>query len=260
MPMSLLDHIVYGPVHSRRLGRSLGVNLQPPQRKLCNMDCAYCQYGWTRDAGMIRGRATGWPTPARVEAAVGSRLRKAAAEGEMIDRITVAGHGEPTLHPQFEEIAERLCRLRDTLAPGIRLVILSNSTTASRQDVRRGLALFDERHMKLDAGDPITYVRINGPGMSIRTVVDSLRDLPHIIVQAMFVRDVDGIVDNTSEGALAEWLNAIETIQPGGVEIYTIDRAPAMADLRPVPARRLKEIAGRVHTLGIPAEVFVPKA
>jgi wyosine [tRNA(Phe)-imidazoG37] synthetase (radical SAM superfamily) len=257
MPIPLLDHIVYGPVCSRRLGRSLGVNLLPPQRKMCNMDCAYCQYGWTRNTGIFRGRATGWPTPAGVEGAVRSRLKHAAAEGEMIDRITVAGHGEPTLHPQFEEIADRLCHLRNGLAPGIRIAILSNSTTASRQDVRRGLALFDERHMKLDAGDPITYARINGLGVSIHTVVDALRNLPSVIVQAMFVRDVDGTVDNTTEGALAEWLNAIEAIQPGSVEIYTIDRAPAMPDLRPVPPRRLKEIAARVHTLGIPAEVFV---
>jgi len=260
MPLSLLDDVIYGPVHSRRFGRSLGVNLLPPQRKICNMDCAYCPYGWTRGAGMPRGRAASWPTLARVDAAVRSRLKKAATEGEMIDRITVAGHGEPTLHPQFEKIAERLCRVRDALAPGIRLAILSNSTTAARHDVRRGLALFDERHMKLDAGDPITYARINGPGMSIRTVVDALRTLPRIIVQAMFVRDVDGIVDNTSEGALAEWLHAIEAVQPGGVEIYTIDRAPAMVHLRPVPPRRLKEIAARVHTLGIPAEVFVREA
>jgi wyosine [tRNA(Phe)-imidazoG37] synthetase (radical SAM superfamily) len=260
MPIPLLDDVIYGPVHSRRLGVSLGVNLLPPQRKMCNMDCAYCQYGWTPKAGIFRGRSAGWPTPARIEAALSSRLNTAAAEGEMIDRITVAGHGEPTLHPKFEEIADRLCRLRDTLAPGIRLAILSNSTTASRPAVRRGLALFDERHMKLDAGDPITYARINGPGISIRTVVDALKSLPRIIVQAMFVRDVDGIVDNTGEAALAEWLDAIEAIQPGRVEIYTVDRAPAMPDLRSVPPRHLKAIAARVHMLGIPAEVFVREA
>jgi wyosine [tRNA(Phe)-imidazoG37] synthetase (radical SAM superfamily) len=257
MPIPLIDHIIYGPVRSRRLGRSLGVNLLPPRRKVCNMNCAYCQYGWTRGAARYRGEGSGWPTPARVESVVAARLKKAAADGEFIDRLTVAGHGEPTLHPEFEDVAERLCRLRDKLAPGIRLAILSNSTTAARAGVRRGLALFDERHMKLDAGDPITYARINGPGMSITTVVDALRNLPRIIVQAMFVRDTAGVVDNTGEGALNEWLNAIEAIQPASVEIYTLDRSPAMSDLRPVSERRLKEIAARVHTLGIPAEVFV---
>jgi wyosine [tRNA(Phe)-imidazoG37] synthetase (radical SAM superfamily) len=260
MPIPLIEHIVYGPVRSRRLGRSLGVNLLPARRKMCNMNCAYCQYGWTRAAVRYRGEGSGWPKPARVEAVVGARLKQAAEREEIIDRITIAGHGEPTLHPEFEEIAERLCRLRDRLAPRIRLAILSNSTTAGRPDVRRGLTLLDERHMKLDAGDPITYARINGPGLSITTLVDALRNLPRITIQAMFVCDEEGIVDNSGEGAVHDWLGAIESIQPAGVEIYTIDRPPAMSDLRPVGVRRLKEIAARVHTLGIPAEVFARTA
>ncbi len=162
--MPLQEHIVYGPVRSRRLGRSLGVNLLPPGMKVCNMNCAYCQYGWTRGALRGKARGNGWPSPSRVEAAVAARLRKAAAEDEWLDRLTVAGHGEPTLHPEFEDIAERLRSLRDQLAPGVRLAVLSNSTTAAWPDVRRGLATFDDRYMKLDAGDPITYARINGPG------------------------------------------------------------------------------------------------
>lgn len=256
MPIALLEHVVYGPVRSRRLGRSLGVNLLPPRRKVCNMNCAYCQYGWTRGAARYRGEGSGWPSPSHVEAAISARLGKAAVEEEFIDRITVAGHGEPTLHPEFEEIAERLCRLRDRVAPGIRLAILSNSTTAGRPDVRRGLALFDERHMKLDAGDPITYARVNGPGGSFTAIVDALRNLPRIVMQSMFVRDREGVIDNAGEGAVNEWLAAVDAIQPASVEIYTIDRSPAMPELRPVSARRLKEIAARVHTLGIPADVF----
>ena len=198
----------------------------------------------------------GWPSPARIEAVVSRRLRNAAAAGEIIDRLTVAGHGEPTLHPEFEEIAERLSRVRDELAPGIRLAILSNSTTAGSPDVRRGLALFDEPHMKLDAGDPITYARINGPGTSIGTIVDALRDLPRIIVQAMFVTDPGGRIDNTVEGAVTEWLGAIEAIQPSCVQVYSIARPPARQELKPAPAHRLREIAERVRSLGIPADVF----
>src|SRR5688572_16219701 len=156
MPIPLLQGIVYGPVRSRRLGCSLGINLLPRGLKVCNMDCSYCQYGGTRDRP-VRSSSAGWPAADRVEAAVSARLRKADAGGELIDRLTVAGHGEPTLHPEFEEIAERLCRLRDRAAPGLRLAILSNSTTAGSIDVRRGLALFDDRYMKLDAGDPMTY-------------------------------------------------------------------------------------------------------
>src|SRR5262245_48351350 len=159
MPLPLLEGIVYGPVRSRRLGRSLGVNVLPRRMKVCNMDCAYCQYGWTRSRSAAPGRAR-WPAPKRVAAAVSARLHAAESSDELIDRLTVAGHGEPTLHPRFEEIAERLCGLRDRLAPTIRLAILSNSTTAALAAVRRGLALFDDRYMKLDAGDPLTYASI----------------------------------------------------------------------------------------------------
>jgi wyosine [tRNA(Phe)-imidazoG37] synthetase (radical SAM superfamily) len=254
MPIPLVPGIVYGPVRSRRLGRSLGINVLPRGVKACNMDCAYCQYGWT-GARTGRGGAVRWPPPDRIEAAVSARLRRAESAGELIDRLTVAGHGEPTLHPEFEEIAERLCRLRDRMAPTIRLAILSNSTTARSADVRRGLALFDERYMKLDAGDPMTYARINGRG-SCSAVVDALRDLPQVIVQAMFVKDGRGDVDNTTDHAVDAWLEALDAIQPSRVQVYTIARPPALGHLRRVPARRLREIAERVHALGIPADVF----
>jgi len=253
MPIPLLQGIIYGPVRSRRLGRSLGVNVLPRNLKACNMDCAYCQYGWT--AGPSRRRVpVRWPPPDRIEAAVSARLRKAEASGELIDRLTVAGHGEPTLHPAFEEIAERLCRLRDRVAPDIRLAILSNSTTAASASVRRGLALFDERYMKLDAGDPMTYARINGRG-SFGAVVEALRDLGQVIVQAMFVKDERGDVDNTTDHAVDAWIDTLDAIQPARVQVYTIARPPAKSSLTRVPARRLREIAERVRALGIPADV-----
>lgn len=254
MPIPLQPGIVYGPVRSRRLGWSLGINLQPPGTKICTMNCAYCQYGWTREAG----RRVRWPTPARIEAAVARRLRTAAATGELIDRITVAGNGEPTLHPGFEEIAERLARLRDRLAPGIPLAILSNSTTAGWESVRRGLALFDERHMKLDAGDSMTYARINGSLVPFGSIVDALRNLPRIIVQSMFVSDAQHDVDNTTDTAVSAWVDALDTIQPTRVELYTLDRPAARRDLRPASQRRLREIAARVRAAGLLAQVVPP--
>jgi len=224
--------------------------------KVCNMDCAYCQYGWTQSR-RTAGRAPGsWPMPEDVERELAARLERAARRNELIDRITVAGDGEPTLHPAFDEIAERVCRVRDAVAPSLRLAVLSNSTTADWPDVRRGLSLFDERYMKLDAGDPITFRRINGSGPPIANIVDALRCLPDITVQAMFVADVDGRVDNTGEGAVDEWLAALECIEPEAVHIYTIDRTPALGSLRPVGAQRLKEIAGHVHAAGLRADVF----
>jgi wyosine [tRNA(Phe)-imidazoG37] synthetase (radical SAM superfamily) len=194
--------------------------------------------------------------PADVERAVAERLEIAARRNELIDRITIAGHGEPTLHPAFDDIAERLCHVRDTAAPRVRLSVLSNSTTAAWPEVRCGLRRFDERYMKLDAGDPFTYAQINRPGTSLTDIVDALSHLPQIVVRAMFVDDTAGRAVNTADGAVCEWLAALERIQPEAVHIYTIDRTPALGSLRPVDSHRLKEIAGRVHAAGFRAEVF----
>jgi wyosine [tRNA(Phe)-imidazoG37] synthetase (radical SAM superfamily) len=260
MAIPLQQHIVYGPVRSRRLGRSLGVNVLPIGVKVCNMNCAYCQYGWTRGPRPKTARRASWPTPAQVGAAVSARLRRAERDDEALDRITVAGHGEPTLHPDFEEIVQRLVDIRDRLAPALHLAVLSNSTTAGWPSVRRALALFDERYMKLDAGDPITYAHVNGLGTSIGTIVDALRDLPRVVVQSMFVSDGKGRVDNTTEGAIVEWLAAIDAIQPMRVHLYTLDRPPALDGLRAVPMRRLREIAERVRLREIPADVIAAAA
>ena len=262
MAIPLQQHIVYGPVRSRRLGRSLGINVLPMGVKVCNMNCAYCQYGWTQGQRLRAIRSTPWPSPAQVSTAVAARLRRAVRDDESLDRLTVAGHGEPTLHPEFEEIVERLVDVRDRLAPALRLAILSNSTTAAWPGVRRALGMFDDRYMKLDAGDPITYAQVNGLGSSIGTIVDALRDLPRIVVQAMFVSDGKDRVDNATEGAVNEWLGAIDAIQPSRVQVYTIDRPPALQGLRAVPMRRLREIAERVRAKDIPADVcsFTPDA
>jgi len=256
MALPLLDHIVYGPVRSRRLGVSLGVNLLPPGFKVCNMNCAYCQYGWSRGRPHGHGQRIGFPAAQAVESAVTARLLRAAQSGEILDRITVAGHGEPTLHPEFEEVAERLCAIRDRLAPGLGMAILSNSTTAAASDVRRGLARFDERYMKLDAGDSITCARLNGSAVAVRQVIDALAMLAPITIQAMFVKDARGEIDNTTAGVVREWLEAIERIRAARVHIYTIDRQPALAWLRPASVRQLREIAERVRAAGIPADVF----
>lgn len=256
MTLPALERIVYGPVPSRRLGRSLGINLLPAGMKVCNMNCAYCQYGWTRGAARYRGQGDGWPTPGAVETAVSMRLQEAADTGELLDRLTVAGHGEPTLHPDFDEVTDRLVALRDRVAPALPLAILSNSTTAAWVDVRRALTRFDERYMKLDAGDPITYARINGIGSSLVEVIDALSTLESMVVQSIFVTEENGAIDNSTDGAVADWLSAVERVHATGVHIYTLQRDPALGTLRKVPRRRLREIAERVRALRIPAQVF----
>jgi wyosine [tRNA(Phe)-imidazoG37] synthetase (radical SAM superfamily) len=257
MPLPPLERVIYGPVRSRRLGASLGINLLPAGMKVCNMNCAYCQYGWTRGAPRYHGTGIGWPNPQAVEAALAARLTVAAERNEVIDRLTVAGHGEPTLHPEFEDIAGRLCDVRDRIAPRIPIAILSNSTTAASADVRRGLGRFDERYMKLDAGDPMTFACVNGGGRRFSDIVDALATLTPITIQAMFVRDGRGAIDNSGEAEVEAWLRVLEHVRATRVHVYTIDRPPALRSLEPVPSRRLREIGEQVRAMGIPADVFV---
>jgi wyosine [tRNA(Phe)-imidazoG37] synthetase (radical SAM superfamily) len=256
MPLPPLDHITYGPVRSRRLGASLGINLLPAGLKVCNMNCSYCQYGRTPASAHRHRRAAAWPTAQAVELAVSDRLYRAASNEELIDRITIAGHGEPTLHPEFEEIVGRLCAVRDRIAPAIPIAVLSNSTTCGYSDVRDGLRRADERYMKLDGGDPFTLREINGTGTPIATIVDGLMALRPVTVQAMFVEDASGHVNNVSDRVVNEWLMAVEQVRAERVHVYTIDRAPAHSTLRPVAVRRLREIAACVRAVGIPADVF----
>jgi wyosine [tRNA(Phe)-imidazoG37] synthetase (radical SAM superfamily) len=255
-----LERIVYGPVRSRRLGMSLGVNLLPAGTKVCNMNCVYCQYGWTRGAVRYRGQGAGWPSAQAVEAAVVARLTRAAETNEIIDRITVAGHGEPTLNPEFEAISGRLRAVRDRIVPGLPLAILSNSTTAGLDDVWSGLECYDDRYMKLDAGDPLTYACINGARIPLAFVVDALTRAAPIVVQAMFVSDAKHVVENCGSGAVAEWIAAVKATRARRVHLYTLDRSPALSSLRAVPRRRLREIAEQVRAAGIPADVFAERA
>lgn len=245
--MDLQAGLVYGPVQSRRLGRSLGVNLTPAGCKTCNFNCSYCQYGWTDFPA--RGQ---WPRPADVIDAID----RALAECSDIDHITVAGNGEPTLHPAFARIAEGLFHVRARRAPRVKLALLSNGSTLNRLDVVDSLARFDGRYMKLDAGDATTFRRVNAPAITLGRLIADLRSVGHLTLQSMFVRDADGVVDNTTPRAVDAWLGAVDQIRPEGVDICSLQRAPARSSLLKVPVATLQQIADCVSSLGVPARVF----
>jgi wyosine [tRNA(Phe)-imidazoG37] synthetase (radical SAM superfamily) len=255
--LPLHESITYGPVASRRLGRSLGVNLLPPCRKVCTFNCPYCQYGWSAQTrrGVTRP-AEAWPSVALVVKAVAARLRHAVAQRERIDRLTVAGHGEPTLHPDFTEIVGGLTAVRDELMPALPLAVLSNASTAGVSEIRETLARFDERYMKLDAGDAATLRSMNGTRLSIESLIEGLSEVRGMVIQAMFVKDRSGRIDNTGDLAVANWTSALRRISPLAVHLYTIDRAPAWPYLQPVSAARLGEIGHLVELAGIPMQVF----
>jgi wyosine [tRNA(Phe)-imidazoG37] synthetase (radical SAM superfamily) len=253
---ALADGITYGPVRSRRLGASLGVNILPFGVKVCSFNCNYCQCGWTTDTveeGLSKYR---WPGPP--EAAEG--LRKALLElrqrGEKLDCITLAGNGEPTLHPEFLEVVRALLAARDEVMPGVRVDILSNAAHLDRADVVEGLNLLDERYMKLDAGTDEQFLNMNSPVTEVG-IWDVLRGLPKLrdfVIQAMFTR---GRRDNTDAKSVVDWIQAVKRVKPKAVQIYSVERVPADAKICPVERSLLEEIAQALTAqTGIPAEVF----
>ena len=253
MTIPLQAGIVYGPVQSRRLGVSLGINILPDARKVCNFNCPYCQYGWT--PGGPRAQALSeqaWPRPDAIAAALESALEP----GVPVDRITLAGNGEPTLHPDFAAVVEQVRAVRDRRAPQARLAILSNASTIADPAVAATLGRLDERYMKLDAGDDATLRAMNGLSVPVTQIVEGLARLDGVILQSMFTREPRGRIDNTAPAALDGWLSAVRRVKPLAVHVYTVDRSPAFEALVAIPRGELEMIAERVRGLGIDALVF----
>ena len=253
---SLFPDIIFGPVRSRRLGLSLGVNLLPTRSKLCSFDCIYCECGWNADHP---GRRR-FNDRAEVVRLLGDTLRRMAAEGTPPDVITFAGNGEPTLHPEFEAVIDDTIALRDALCPSARVSVLSNATQLGREDVRRALLRVDNNILKLDSAFDATARRINGPAGNY-TIAEVVRGMKRfdgrLIVQTMFLRGTyEGErIDNTTEEEVTAWLRLIGEIRPRQVMVYSLDRDTPCPTLEKVGRDELLRIAARVEALGIPCSV-----
>ena len=253
---ALYPQIVYGPVRSRRLGLSLGVNLLPLEAKLCTFDCIYCECGWNGDNSGSRR----FNDREQVAAALESALVAMAAEGQLPDVVTFAGNGEPTMHPDFEAIIEDTIALRDKYAPSAKISVLSNATQLHREDVVRALCRVDNNILKIDSLDEDMARLINKPccNYSVAKVVEQLKAFEgRVIVQTMFLRgEYDGkIVDNTTEPQIAAWLEAVRSIAPESVMVYSIARDTPCKTLQKVEREELEQIAERVRALGITCSV-----
>ncbi|HPT11887.1 MAG TPA: radical SAM protein [Bacteroidales bacterium] len=258
MSTFLFDSIVFGPVHSRRLGVSLGINLLPVNRKVCTFDCIYCECGWT-----ARKEACVAPMPSRKEVydALREKLISMKAAGKAPDVITYAGNGEPTMHPSFEEIVEDTVALRDEFFPKARISVLSNASNIHLESVRRGLMKVDMNILKLDSANPQTIKTLNNPNPSydiekIKLFMKMFNG--RFIVQTMFVRgEYQGkSIDNTTPDEIAAWLDTINDLKPQSVMVYTIARdTPLGNKLTKVSSSELEEIASMVTALGIPVTV-----
>ena len=215
------DNIVFGPIFSRRLGSSLGVNILPSKGKLCNFDCVYCELGWNKD-GISDNN---YPRLADVSAALESRLSELSTEGKTVDSITFSGNGEPTMNPDFAQIIDVTLALRDRYYPNAKVSVLSNATLAWRDDVFEALSRIDNPIMKIDAGTEDLVYAVNKPVGTYRLekVIDSLKRFEgNFVLQTMFVRSAD--FDTSENEALGSWMDMVRELSPREVMIYTIDR------------------------------------
>jgi len=253
---SLYDNIIFGPVRSRRLGLSLGVNLLPIESKLCSFDCIYCECGWNADhPGKRRFNAR-----EDVRAMLDDTLKRMVKEGTPPDVITFAGNGEPTLHPDFENVIADTIALRDKHCPAAKVSVLSNATQLHREDVCRALRRVDNNILKLDSAFDATVQLMNKPqgAYSVAKLVEQLKSFDgELIVQTMFLRGeyLGQCVDNTTEEEVSAWLKLIAEIRPKQVMVYSLDRDTPCQTLEKVDKEELRAIAARVEALGIAVSV-----
>jgi len=251
----LYDNLIFGPIRSRRLGLSLGINLLPVDCKLCSFNCIYCECGWT-----LGGQKPRFNDKKAVLEMLEAVLSEMVEAGTPPDVLTFAGNGEPTMHPDFEEIVDGVVALRDRLAPSAKVSVLTNATMLHRESVRRALGRVDNPILKLDSAFDATAQLIDKPlgNYSIREVVEQMKLFKgECIVQTMFLRgEFEGQrVDNTTPEEVEAWLRLVEEIAPRSVMVYTIDRDTPAPNLEKVPVEELRAIAERVRALGIECSV-----
>jgi wyosine [tRNA(Phe)-imidazoG37] synthetase (radical SAM superfamily) len=250
-PRRMPNQIIYGPVFSRRLGRSLGINLFPWGRKICSFDCVYCEHGVT-DVLTLAPPLENFFSAEDVLAAVENALQQSGS----LDCLTFSGNGEPTLHPQFRSIAQAVRSLRDRLRPKMRLAVFSNATTVQRPEIQQALALFDLPILKLDAGNEEALQAVNRPmaGVTLATIVSGMKRIPHLVLQALFVQ---GRYNNSGSQAFVEWLELLAEIRPQAVQIYSLDRLPAQDGVEEVDRSRLEQMANEIRArTGLPVQVY----
>jgi wyosine [tRNA(Phe)-imidazoG37] synthetase (radical SAM superfamily) len=253
----LFPSIVYGPIRSRRLGVSLGVNLMPTTAKLCSFDCVYCECGWNQPVSHPE-----LPTREQVREALASSLI-AQSPDNPIDVITFSGNGEPTMHPDFLGIIQDTCALRDQYCPNAKVSVLSNSTQLERQDVVEALRLCDNRILKLDSAIDATMRLIDQPvnhQLTVAQVMEWLRIFDgDFTLQTCFLRGENHgqVIDNTTPHELQAWYQAVDSLHPKQVMIYVIDRATPLPTLEKIPAEQMQAIAEPLRDKGIDVIVSV---
>jgi len=255
MATFLFDKIIFGPVKSRRLGVSLGINLLPNDSKYCTYDCVYCECGWT-----FKNHKVKLHTQAEVYKALDIMLQQMLEDNNPPDNITFAGNGEPTVHPNFSAIIDDTIELRDKYFPNAQISVLSNATQVHKEEVMQALKKVDQNILKLDTANDRLLGIINRPTgkLDTRTIVDRLKKFEgDLSIQTMFIRGTYNgeDFDNTTPNEVAAWLKLLQEIKPKNVMIYPIERDTPTSGLIKIPKEELDIIGEQVRNIGI--ETFV---
>lgn len=247
----LFNEIIYGPIHSRRLGTSLGVELMPLDHKLCTFNCVYCECGWNEAVSHPK-----LPTRAEVKAALEKKLSVISSQQSAPDVITFSGNGEPTLHPDFLGIIRDTCALRDRYCPKAKVSVLSNSTQLGRADVVEALRLCDNRILKLDAATDEMMRRIDLPvneNLTVETIMGWLQQFDgDFTLQTCFLRGEHAgtIIDNSTPEQLDAWYRAVDILHPKQIMIYVIDRKTPEERLQKISREEMERIAAPLREKG----------
>lgn len=254
----LFHETVFGPIHSRRLGTSLGVNLSPTDGKICSFDCIYCEAGYNSQG---QGKS-GVPSRESVKRHLANKLKSMRETDAPLDVITFSGNGEPTVHPQFKEIIHDTLMLRDRYYPNAKVSVLSNSSFLGNQKVCDALSLVDNNILKLDSAIDSTLRLINAPVNPNIVVEGILQDIMKFrgkcIVQTMMLRGSHNgkTVDNTTDEEIEALIDAYRRIEPLEVMLYGIDRKTPEENLIKIPTEEMQAIGKRISDAGIKTVVF----
>ena len=248
----LREETVFGPIHSRRLGSSLGINLLPVNGKICSFDCIYCECGWNRD-GKDDKRI---PSASEVRSALEDKLSTLMLEGVGIDSITFSGDGEPTLNPEFPRIIEDTLRLRDVFYPDAKVSVLSNATRVHVPEVFEALRKVDNPIMKIDAptDELVRLIDNPAPGYSLARTIEALRRFEgDFVLQTMFLRSPD--FDSSSPEVLDGWKAIVRDLRPRKIMVYTIDRPTPMQGLEKFSVERMHSLVADLIEEGFDIDI-----
>jgi wyosine [tRNA(Phe)-imidazoG37] synthetase (radical SAM superfamily) len=252
MLLSLKKGIIYGPVNSRRIGSSLGINVLPTRKKICSLNCVYCQYGWTRIQCQDLRNKNFYPSAGKVLSAVEQTLKTINIK---LNSITLSGNGEPSLHPDLKQIIDGIIELRGKYAPDVFTAILTNATQVMDPDIRKAIAMLDLKIMKLDCGSEKMFQHYNRPicPISLDSIIQGLRLMKGIIIQSLFTAGDGG---NFNQHEIDQWIERVIQISPKHVQIYTLARGYPAKNIYPLEKEKLLKIKKSLFKANINAEVY----